>query len=183
MVKPPLRTKTLGTKLSEPEYAQLEAAARASGQTLSEWCRRVLLASVNGQGIKVADPMVAGMAAVHVYGAAGYFQHADWLGTSRLGVTGAGTAQYDRAYAPFGEPYVETASTNRDFTGQTEDTTPGLYDFLFRQQSQSQGRWLVPDPAGLAAVDLTNPQTWNRYAYVVNNPLERTKTRWDCIAR
>jgi hypothetical protein len=29
----------------------------------------------------------------------------------------------------------------------------------------------VPDPAGLAAVDLTNPQTWNRYAYVGNNPL------------
>ena len=121
--------------------------------------------------IKYIDPMVAGMAAVHVYGAAGYFQHADWLGTSRLGVTGAGTAQYDRAYAPFGEPYVETASTNRDFTGQTEDTTPGLYDFLFRQQSQSQGRWLAPDPAGLAAVDITNPQTWNRYAYVGNQPL------------
>ena len=78
---------------------------------------------------------------------------------------------YDRAYAPFGEPYAETATTNRNFTGQTEDTTPGLYDFLFRQQSQSQGRWLVPDPAGLAAVDITNPQTWNRYAYVGNNPL------------
>jgi len=36
---------------------------------------------------------------------------------------------------------------------------------------QNQGRWLAPDPAGLAAVDLTNPQTWNRYAYVGNNPL------------
>jgi hypothetical protein len=29
----------------------------------------------------------------------------------------------------------------------------------------------VPDPAGLATVDLTNPQTWNRYAYVGNSPL------------
>ncbi len=78
---------------------------------------------------------------------------------------------YDRAYAPFGEPYAETATTNRDFTGQTQDTTPGLYDFLFRQLSTAQGRWLVPDPAGLAAVDLTNPQTWNRYAYATNSPL------------
>jgi hypothetical protein len=26
------------------------------------------------------------------------------------------------------------------------------------------------DPAGLAAVDPSNPQTWNRYAYVTNNP-------------
>ena len=40
-----------------------------------------------------------------------------------------------------------------------------------RQQSPAQGRWLVPDPAGLAAVDMTNPQIWNRYAYVGNNPL------------
>jgi hypothetical protein len=54
MVKPPLRTKTLGTKLSEAEYAQLEAAARERGLTLSEWCRTVLLASVNGQGAKSA---------------------------------------------------------------------------------------------------------------------------------
>ena len=47
-----------------------------------------------------------------------------------------------------------------------------MYDFLFRQQSSSQGRWLAPDPAGLAAVDITNPQTWNRYAYVMNDPVD-----------
>jgi RHS repeat-associated protein len=59
-------------------------------------------------------------------------------------------------------------------TTQTHDVaagTTGLYDFLFRQHASSQGRWLVPDPAGMAAVDPTNPQTWNRYAYVSNNPL------------
>lgn len=54
MVKPPLRTKTVGTKLSEPEFAQLEAAARERGLTLSEWCRTVLLASGNGQESKSA---------------------------------------------------------------------------------------------------------------------------------
>jgi RHS repeat-associated protein len=111
------------------------------------------------------------MAAVHPGSGAGYFQHADWLGSSRFAQDGSGNVTYDQMYAPFGEPYDETASTNRDFTGHTEDTAPGLYDFLFRQQSQSQGRWLVPDPAGLAAADITNPQTWNRYAYVGNNPL------------
>ena len=30
---------------------------------------------------------------------------------------------------------------------------------------------MTPDPAGMAAVDPTNPQSWNRYAYVMNNPL------------
>ena len=55
MVKPPLRTKTLGTKVSEEEFAQLEAAASERGLTLSEWCRETLLASVNGQEEKSAD--------------------------------------------------------------------------------------------------------------------------------
>jgi len=49
------RTKTLGTKVSEEEFAQLEAAASERGLTLSEWCREMLLASVNGQGEKSAD--------------------------------------------------------------------------------------------------------------------------------
>ena len=100
--------------------------------------------------------MVAGMAAVHngpngTPPNSGYFQHADWLGSSRLGHDAGGNVIYDRAYGPFGEPYAETATTNRDFTGQTEDTTPGLYDFLFRQYSWSQGRWLVPDQIGRAS--------------------------------
>lgn len=55
MVKPPLRTKTLGTKVSEEEFAQLEAAASERGLTLSEWCREMLLASVNGEEEKSAD--------------------------------------------------------------------------------------------------------------------------------
>jgi RHS repeat-associated protein len=40
-----------------------------------------------------------------------------------------------------------------------------------RELHPVQGRWIQPDPAGLAAVDPTNPQSWNRYAYVGNNPL------------
>lgn len=84
---------------------------------------------------------------------------------------------YDAAYAPFGETYAETGAADRSFTGQTQDViagTTGIYDFMFRQHSAAQGRWLVPDPAGLAAVDLSNPQTWNRYAYVGGNPLGTT---------
>jgi RHS repeat-associated protein len=90
-----------------------------------------------------------------------------------MGDAGELSVRYDRAYAPFGEVYTELNNNteNRTFTGPQEDTTPGIDDFLMRQYSASQGRWLVPDPAGMAAVDITNPQTWNRYAYVANNPL------------
>jgi hypothetical protein len=62
VVKPPLRTKTLGTKVSEEEFAQLEAAASERSLTLSEWCRETLLANVNGQGEKSADSPKTGQA-------------------------------------------------------------------------------------------------------------------------
>jgi hypothetical protein len=55
VVKPPLRTKTLGTKVRDQEYARLEAAASERGLTLSEWCRETLLGKVNGQEEKSAD--------------------------------------------------------------------------------------------------------------------------------
>jgi hypothetical protein len=43
-MKPPLRTKSVGTKVSEAEFALLEERARAAGLTLSEWVREALLA-------------------------------------------------------------------------------------------------------------------------------------------
>ncbi len=49
MVKPNLRTKSIGTKVSEEEYARLEQAAQKASKTLGEWCREVMLGSANGQ--------------------------------------------------------------------------------------------------------------------------------------
>ncbi len=100
-----------------------------------------------------------------------YYRHADWLGSSRLATTQLQAPYYDGAYAAFGENYAGSGTTDLDFTGQNQDTASGIYDFLMRRYSPVQGRWITPDPAGLDAVDITNPQTWNRYAYVANNPL------------
>src|SRR5581483_9855112 len=44
--KPVLRTKSIGTKVSEDEYAQLEKLAEARGLTLSEWFRELVLAEL-----------------------------------------------------------------------------------------------------------------------------------------
>src|SRR5581483_7345597 len=73
--------------------------------------------------------------------------------------------------------YNDTGTKDLSFTGQTQDTTTtvgGLYDFTFREYAPRQGRWISPDPAGLGAVAMGNPQTWNRYAYVGNTPLFAT---------
>ena len=52
MVKPSLRTKSIGTKVTNEEYAELERAAQTGGKTLGEWCREVMLANVNGHAPK-----------------------------------------------------------------------------------------------------------------------------------
>ena len=36
-MKPPLRTKSVGTKVSEAEFALLEERARGAGMRLAEW--------------------------------------------------------------------------------------------------------------------------------------------------
>ncbi len=101
-----------------------------------------------------------------------HYQHPDWLGSSRLESSTTHTIVQDAAYDSFGVPYAEISGGNGEisFTGQNKDTAWLEYDFLYRQYDPQQGRWISPDPAGLIAVDPTSPQSWNRYAYVGNNP-------------
>jgi len=135
------------------------------------------LALMSGQTVtKVFAPLSGGATAVYTSSGLAYYRHPDWLGSSRLASTPSRGVFYDGAYAPYGEPYVETGgATDRNFTGQNQDLTPGstgyLYDFLYREYHSTEGRWISPDPAGINAVDPTNPQSWNRYAYVGSNPL------------
>jgi RHS repeat-associated protein len=58
------------------------------------------------------------------------------------------------------------------FTGKERDAESGLDNFGARYNASSLGRFMTPDPT-MKSVNRLNPQTWNRYAYVVNNPLNR----------
>jgi RHS repeat-associated protein len=99
------------------------------------------------------------------------YRHPDWQGSDRLESTTSHAIVSAAAYAPFGEPYAENGSYgDLSFTGANKDTLWLDYDFLYREYDPKQGRWISPDPAGSAAVDPTNPQTWNRYSYVGNTP-------------
>ncbi len=107
-------------------------------------------------------------------GTARYFQHKDWLGSARLesGIANR-LEQYDRAFAPFGEIYDKfDAAAGVNFTGDTQDISSVLFDTPNRELHPNQGRWLSPDPAGIMVVDITRPQTWNRYSYVSNQPCD-----------
>jgi RHS repeat-associated protein len=64
------------------------------------------------------------------------------------------------------------ANVQETFTGSAfVEKGFDLWDFPAREYNWNQARWVTPDPAGINAVDPTNPQSWNRYAYVLNNPL------------
>jgi RHS repeat-associated protein len=108
-----------------------------------------------------------------------YYRHPDWQGSSRFASTTSRTMLYDGAYAPFGEQYANSGTSDLSFTGMDQQTSSNLYDFPAREYG-IQGRWPSPDPAGLFAVDPSNPQSWNRYAYVLNNPLAMTDPTGMC---
>jgi RHS repeat-associated protein len=130
------------------------------------------LAVMSGQTLQKAFvPLPGGATAVYKATGLAYYRHADHLGSSRLATTPGRTVYSSTAFAAFGEPYKQTGTTDLSFTGQDQDTVSGMHDFLARRYNPTSGRWLSPDPAGLGAVDPSNPQTWNRYAYVMNNPL------------
>ena len=130
------------------------------------------LALMNGQTLTRAFiPLPGGTQGVYTTSLSKY-RVPDWLGSFRIESTSTRTWGWSAAFAPFGERYAESGSpAAKTFAGHNWDTVNDLYDAQFREQSGAQGRWISPDPAGLAAVDLSDPQTWNLYAYVRNNPM------------
>jgi RHS repeat-associated protein len=140
-----------------------------------------LLAAMGGQTLGYGYvPLPTGGNAIYQGSSLNYYTHPDWLGSPRLLSTPSrATWNPGLAYAPFGEEYTVAGAPWIQFTGvsdsftveDNQNETGTLDDFLYRRYNPTQGRWISPDPAGLAAVDPSNPQSWNRYAYVMNSPL------------
>jgi hypothetical protein len=58
-MKPPLRTKSVGTKVSEAEFALLEERARGAGMRLGEWVREALLSAPAESGVDSGEVALA----------------------------------------------------------------------------------------------------------------------------
>jgi RHS repeat-associated protein len=127
---------------------------------------------MNGQALsKGYVPLPGGTQVKYIGTTISTYRVLDWLGSPRVGSNPNRTYGWGVAYAPFGERYASSGSPMWSFTGANGDTEPDLYDFQFRELHSSQGRWISPDPAGIAAGNPMNPQSLNRHAYVGNNPL------------
>jgi RHS repeat-associated protein len=157
-----------------------DALDRRVEQTVSGTTSEILysldgakLALLNGAAVsQLFVGLPGGSRAIYTASGLAYYQYGNWLGSERETTTPAGSIVHDGMYGPYGETYNETGSSSlRNFTGQEANLALDLYDFSAREYHPIQGRWLQPDPAGLGAVDYTNPQSWNRYGYVLGNPL------------
>ncbi|MFN0166383.1 MAG: RHS repeat domain-containing protein [Bryobacteraceae bacterium] len=113
----------------------------------------------------------------------------DHLGSARVVTARDGEVVRRYDYLPFGEQIPEgsagrtaamkyTGGLFADghkarFTGKERDAETGLDYFGARYFSGAQGRFTSVDPA-MESADSSNPQSWNRYTYALNNPLRYT---------
>lgn len=112
----------------------------------------------------------------------------DMLGSVRAITSGDGAVTECYDYLPFGRmlsasdngrggcfptiPDVQfSSSVPQKFTGKERDTETGLDYFGARYYSAPQGRFTSADPM-MGSANIQKPQTWNRYAYVANNPIK-----------
>lgn len=109
------------------------------------------------------------------------------LGATRVVTSASGSVLTRRDYFPFGEeiPPAATYGKRTDvdgynlpygsrllFTGQMRDGETGLDYFGERYFSAAQGRFTSPDALIMKKEWVSDPQRWNHYAYVRNNPLK-----------
>jgi hypothetical protein len=62
--------------------------------------------------VRAYVPLPGGATAYYTASGLAYYRHADWLGSSRLATTPTRTVFYDGAYAPFGENYAGSGTTD-----------------------------------------------------------------------
>jgi RHS repeat-associated protein len=154
----------------------------------------------DGEGHRVRKVSPTGAVTVFVYDASGrliaeyggeagggtQYLTQDLLGSVRVATNATGSVVFRRDYLPFGgmipsdqggrlesgSGYTGSSGTTIHFTGKERDEESGLDYFGARYLSAAQGRFTSPDPAFEFGRSIHDPQMWNRYAYVRNNPFK-----------
>jgi len=89
------------------------------------------------------------------------------LGSTSVTAHRNGALSSSQRDTPWGGTQSDSRPTSFQYTGQRKDAT-GLYFYNARYYDPYLNRFLSPDTI---VPDPTNPQSFNRYSYVYNNPL------------
>jgi len=106
-----------------------------------------------------------------------YYTHSDHLGSTSMVTNEDGDAVEEIGYLPFGAVLFRnvlndgTWESAYRFTGQEFDPEYHLYNYDARLYDPVVGRFISPDTI---VPEPFNPQSLNRYAYCLNNPLRYT---------
>jgi len=99
-----------------------------------------------------------------------YWLLGDHLGSTSVAANFDGSLYSRQGYKPWGETrfVVGQTPTGYQFTGQYNETGLGLYFYNARFYDAALGRFVQADSF---VPGMGNPQAWDRFAYVFNNPL------------
>lgn len=157
-----------------PDGARLRKATASKTIRYAGWFEdrvedNVLVKHVFAAGYRIATRASGGPAA------GVYVPLGDHLGSLHALVQGS-TVVLRQAYLPFGETDPTQSSGSADwyqhrFTDQEQDPETELYYYGARYYNPKLGRFISPDPIVPSAF---NPQSLNRYTYVLNNPVRYT---------
>jgi RHS repeat-associated protein len=90
----------------------------------------------------------------------------------RMTTNSSGSVVGQQGHFPFGEPWYSANTTSEFlFTSYQHDSETGLDYAMARYYDSRMGRFCSPDPAEGWPGD---PQSWNRYAYSRNDPVNLT---------
>jgi RHS repeat-associated protein len=113
----------------------------------------------------------------------------DHQGSTRVvmnttGVNNGIVSRHD--YLPFGEDisssvgmrattfgYSQPDGVRQKYAGMEGDEATGMSHTLWREFDNISARWTAPDPYG-GSMSLSSPQSFNRYIYVNNDPVNQT---------
>ena len=104
------------------------------------------------------------------------YYHLDALGSVRVVTNASGQVVRRHDFTPFGEEVAPTypSPERKLFTEQGRDPETALDYFGARYYRADVGGFTTVDPELNVKDALVEPQRWNRYAYVTNNPLKYT---------
>src|SRR5215471_6156953 len=113
-----------------------------------------------------------------------FYYFSDHLKTASVITDSAGTIKADSDYYPWGGElqFVNTDSNHYKFTGTERDSETQLDYFGARYNNSTLSRFMTPDPGNAGAQNI-DPQSWNAYAYVRNNPATLTDPTGKILCR